>query len=176
MAKHINKRKRLRRLALLSCHFTRNLAYTRAWTREIGGRDYSQILITINNNFIDMAVMEWCKIFADKRGKHYWESIVNYQNFKIDMLSHICIKEARFENYIKEMLHYRDKFIAHLDDEDTMNIPRLDIAEKAVLFLYDHLVLQEASEGDLDQLPTNLPSYYRQCFNEVSPIIGTSEL
>jgi hypothetical protein len=47
------------------------------------------------------------------------------------------------------MRRYRDKLIAHLDDDRIMQLPHLDGAKLAVEFYNRHVVDEEASPGDL---------------------------
>src|SRR5271167_5232087 len=62
---------RPRRGALLCAHFVRNLAYFRAgWNGRQIKFPAAEIWATINSNFLDIAVLEWCKLFADQSAKH----------------------------------------------------------------------------------------------------------
>jgi hypothetical protein len=78
-------RDRVRRVVLLCCAFARNVAYYRA-----GWADRAQPLLSelhphasfwrqVNGNFLDMAVLDWCKLFGDPKetprkrlAKHHW--------------------------------------------------------------------------------------------------------
>lgn len=161
----LTKRERLRRVALLCCHFSRNLAYYRAWHERLVPGEYGELLATIDGNFIDMAVIEWCKLFGDRRGRHCWDKVVSRQNFEADMFIHLDETDDQFKKYIDDMREYRDKFLAHLDDERIMNIPRMELAEESVKFLYDYLICVEAKAGDLEGLPRDLAAYQQGCFN-----------
>ncbi len=172
----LNKKQRLRRVALLCCHFTRNFAYRRAGHDRLTGGKYSQILVTIDGNFLDMAVIEWCKLFGDRKGKHYWKKVVSSQIFEVEMLAHLNRSDHQFEDYIKEMREYRDKFLSHLDDQLVMNIPRLDLAMAGVKFYYEYLVHQEASANDLTGLPTDLTAYFEQCTKEAVSFLDLYKL
>ena len=46
----------------------------------------------------------------------------------------------------------RDKFIAHLDDDEIMNIPTLDLAKASVEFYHRYVVTNETKPGDLARL------------------------
>ena len=37
--------------------------------------------ITLNGNFFDTCVLEWCKLFGEQRGKHFWKRIVGRCSF-----------------------------------------------------------------------------------------------
>lgn len=163
----LTKRERLRRVALLCCHFSRNLAYYRAWHEIVAPGEYGEFLATIDGNFIDMAVIEWCKLFGDKNGKHHWRKVVKNSEFEADMLEYLNETAGQFRSYIDEMRQYRDKFLAHLDDDHIMNIPRMELAKGSVKFLYDYLFDAEASADDLTGLPKDLAAYYKACFDKV---------
>jgi hypothetical protein len=60
----MSRKDRLRRVALLCAHFTRNLAYYRAAQDRIA-RTSPEFWRTVYSNFLDIAVLEWCKLFDD---------------------------------------------------------------------------------------------------------------
>ncbi len=76
------RKDRLRRVMILCCSCARNIAYYRvAWDEEYRHllnlpNPYPNFWRAANNNFIDMCVLEWCKLFADMQGKHHWSKIV----------------------------------------------------------------------------------------------------
>jgi AbiU2 len=161
------RKDRLRIVVILCCSFGRNLAYYRAWW----GKEHEHFLSlanahpifwrAVNNNFLDMCVLEWCKLFAAKSGKHYWGNIVtDAQKFEADLLRHLGCDAAAFEKEIKTMRHYRDKFVAHQDLEYTVILPTLDVAKKAVWFYHAHIVNHEVKPGDLSQLPVDIERGY----------------
>jgi len=167
----MSRQDRLRRVLILCCSFARNLAYYRVGrsTDYLHLQKESNTTFTfwraVNGNFIDMCVLEWCKLFADKKGKHYWKNIVsNPDEFRAGLLLHIGTKEAGFQKDIDIMLRYRDKFIAHLDSDPIMFIPALDAAKKAVWFYYAHVVDHEGA--NLAGLPPDLEAGYLQTEDE----------
>lgn len=161
------RKQRLRRVALLCCHFLRNLAYYRA-----GWKDGRLVLDgefwkTVNGNFLDICVLEWCKLFGDMRGKHYWGKVITDQRaFSKALLKQLSATNAEFEAYISEMRTYRDKFVAHLDSELVMNIPKLEVAKKSVLFLYEYILTEEEDGDYFNGLPPNGSSYFAQSSRE----------
>jgi hypothetical protein len=68
------------------------------------------------------------------------------------------------------MRQYRDKFLAHLDSDEVMNIPALDIAKRAVWFYHAYVVQHEAQPGDLAGLPVKLDAGYSQCEDEARTV------
>lgn len=160
----MTRNQRLRRVAILCCHCLRNLAFYRAWHLE--GRPHSdnQFWVTANGNALDATVLEWCKLFGDPRGKHYYAKVVSDPvQFRAEMLDKLKMDGAAFEKYLGEMKTYRDKFVAHLDDLHTMHIPAFGIARGSVTFLYNHL-LDNEDDGNVfhDVSETNGTSYYNK--------------
>src|SRR5437588_664498 len=138
---------RLRRVVVVCGYFMRNLAYYRAGFRDSAsgkkqlrgrGRNF---WLHVSSNFLDAAVMEWCKLFGDKQGKHYWSKIVSDPaRFESELRRHLGIDAATLEKYIETIRRYRDKFAAHLDSERVMHIPNFDMAKAAVEFYHKHIV------------------------------------
>jgi hypothetical protein len=167
----MSRRDRLRRVVILCRNFAVNLAYYRVGRRPehlaLQQRQRGNFWRATNGNFIDSCVLEWCKLFADPKGKHHWGKIVSDPaNFETQLLNHLAIDGAAFQKEIEVMRQYRDKFLAHLDSDEVMNIPALDIAKKAVWFYHAFIVQREAQPGDLVGLPTDLDAGYAQCEDE----------
>jgi hypothetical protein len=132
----------VRRIALLCCHFTRNLAYYRLGYVDENGlgqlKQATEFGATINGNMVDIAVLEWCKLFADRKGHHHWNRLVRpdveQRQFLAELLHILEVNEAAWRQYLDEFRVYRDKFVAHLDTDESARIPQLDMACKAPIF------------------------------------------
>jgi hypothetical protein len=61
---------------------------------------------------------------------------------------------TQFAELTKQLKHYRDKFVAHLDAERTMRLPALEAPKAALAFLHARLVQQMTSKEDWRGLPT----------------------
>ena len=123
----------------------------------------------MNGNFLDVCVLEWCKVFGSKRDPHCWRNFVSDPSgFKTDLLRHLSLDEAEFEKYVQHVLVYRNKFIAHLDSERVMNIPKLDIIKESTCFYLNYVVTKESQTGDLSGYEpyTDPNRYYEQCADE----------
>ena len=149
-----------RRVVILCCQFVRNLAYYRVGGKHpTGWKDpplgpTASFWRIVNGNFIDVCVLEWCKLMGDAKGQHCWERVVSDKaKFKAELFKHLNVSESQFEKFRLEMREYRDKFLAHLDSELVMNIPMLDLARKSVEFYHAYVVANEAQSGDLSGLP-----------------------
>ncbi len=57
------------------------------------------------------------------------------QDFKAKMFKELNIKQTNLDKVHGSIKSYRDKFVAHLDSEETMNIPKLEEAFCMVCFL-----------------------------------------
>ena len=156
-------REHLRRAGILCCNCLRNIAFYRAWYKA--GQPFSkkQFWINTNGNFLDVAVLEWCKLFADPKGQHHYAKLMpKSTDFMHDLLSSLNMTAAEFDAYVKSMKTYRDKFVAHLDQERTMNIPILGFAKKSTKFLYGHLLAQEAEKDTFHNAPRSASKFYRE--------------
>ena len=156
--------KRPRRSGLLCCHFTRNLAYYRAgWVNGKRIFPRAELWATINSNFLDIAALEWCKVFADNRARHSWRKIVVEPTaFLPQLLGDLDIQPGVWEAFIEEMRAYRDKFVAHLDDDPTMHVPVMDFAESSIHYFYE-TIRSEQDRASFDDLPRSLRDYARDC-------------
>ncbi len=172
----LQRKERLRRVVRLCCYFGTNLAYYRVgWSPEhkqlldrVQGYNFWR---TVNGNFLDVCVLEWCKLFGDQRGKHYWGKIVKDRaGFKAALLDHLGLEEDAFQKEVAIMRTYRDKWVAHLDSDITGIYPALDVAKKAVRFYHAHIVKHEAEPGDLAGLPLEFDKGYQDCEDEAKAI------
>src|SRR4030042_2854823 len=144
----MTREQRLRRVAIICCHCLQNIGFYRAGWRRGSLVFKGQFWINVNGNFIDICVLEWCKLFGDSRGKHYWRKVISDPTaFFNGFLQKLGMTEDELNAYVNKMKGYRDKFIAHLDSEEIMNIPRLDVAKNSISYLYNYLLTHE-DEGD----------------------------
>lgn len=140
----------------------RNLAYHRAWNAAKLERKQQEFWRTINGNFIDAAVLEWCKVYGDERAKHHWSKCVSDSAKFAEGLWRITGKtEEEFEQYRIVVRAYRDKFVAHLDELNQMQIPDLQPALESIRYLYQHLVEGEDDVDAFVDLPLNANRYYQ---------------
>lgn len=174
----MTRKHRLRRVVILCCSFARNLAYYRVgWMKEHqhlldpAKGDSANFWRAVNGNFLDMCVLEWCKLFADRKGKQYWEKIVSSTvDFKADLLAHLGLDDGAFQKEIETMRKYRDEFVAHLDSAYSVCLPRFDIPKNAVWFYHAHIVRCEAESTDLAGLQTDLDTGYKQVEDEAKAV------
>jgi hypothetical protein len=142
-------------VALLCCHYLGNCAYYYAgWDGKKLKRD-GQFARRVNGNFIDLCCLEFCKLFADKNGQHYWQKVVaNHAAFMAGLLKAVGMTEGQFQEYITSMKFYRDKYVAHLDEETGGKYPTLSTGRAAAQYLFDYVVKNENDDDffpDLDK-------------------------
>ena len=164
----MTRRERLRRVAILCCTCTRNIAYYRAgWHNGATVFDRtSNIENTINVNFLDMSVLEWCKLFYGKE-KHSWHKIVSDRDrFQDGLLAHLAIEQADFEASRTQLRTYRDKFLAHLDSDKIMQVPLMDIVKNSIIYYFTYLLRFENDGATFWDGPSDIAVYYQHCEDE----------
>ncbi|MFK4448349.1 hypothetical protein ABH944_008407 [Caballeronia udeis] len=158
-----------RRQALLSCAIMRNVAFYRVGYQTKDGRgrlkDDSQMGRTINSNFVD-----W-------EARHHWRRLVQGTEartaFLTALFATLGLDRAGWDQYLTDMKTYRDRFVAHLDDDDTMHIPDLDTVLASTAVFYRHLVARAPVGTFVGHLPRDLPAYYETCRAEAATYHAT---
>jgi hypothetical protein len=174
--------KRRRRIAILCCNFMRNLAFHRAG-RQNEVRDYllnrnhpqGEFWIQGHGNCLDTCVLDWCKVFADyKHGKHHWRRVLgDAERFRADLDKALGTTPAAFDDVIERIKYYRDKFVGHLDDKRTMDLPELEVARQATVFLYERLAQMIADPKEWRNLPASteeLAFVYERAFEQAKGV------
>ena len=163
----MNRRERMRGTGILCLHCLRNLAFFRVAHDTRSQWAGQQFWATAHNNFLDVAVLEWCKVFGDKRAKHDWrKTVTDHDLFFAKLLDHLRLTEEFFEGYITEMRTYRDKFIAHLDEENRMDIPNMSPAIKSAQFLYRWMVEKEDDCNAFWDAPDSPVVYFQKFMSQ----------
>lgn len=158
---------RLRRTNLLCCHFARNLAYYKAGWDTHTPKFTNEFWATVNGNFLDICVLEWCKLFGNRNDGHYWQQVVDdKEKFRKDMFNALSIKQSDLDSYWSEIKDYRDEFVAHLLSKETMNIPNLQLAWATVEYYNKYIVQTNINPEATRGLPQVLKDYYDKCFTD----------
>jgi hypothetical protein len=172
----VASRKRLRWTAILCCHAIANMASYRG---GLNGRNVARVAgfwRRTNGNFMDIAVLEWCKLFADRSGFHCWRNVVSDPDrFEAELLEHLGMTAADLQDYCTSVRTYRDKFVAHLDDDPKAKYPRLDVAIESTKVLYKYLLTHEDRGNYFEGLPRNLESAYRIAFSQAKAAYPCNE-
>jgi hypothetical protein len=175
-----------RRLNVVSlcCSFMRNLGFHSAGMQP----EVQRNLLTpahpqgafwreAHANFFDLCVLDWCKLFADRRdGKHHWRRVVNEpDHFKEDLCKTLGVPPAKFDDLIAKVKGYRDRFVAHRDEDRMARLPRLELPKKAIAFLHERLAREAPSLQDWQcrGLPTTakqLDLEFTQAFQDAQSV------
>ena len=129
--------------------FTRNLAFYRVslepCAKPLLGKTHpdASFWCQVHSNFVDMLTLEWCKLFGDSNSRYHWQRVIpkgDQSGFEQTMLRTFSQDRERFLDYVISMRRYRDKFVAHLDIGNIMEIPCFDEAEVVAGHYHSHLV------------------------------------
>jgi hypothetical protein len=95
----------------------------------------------IHGSFMDLPVLDWCKIFGSNAEPTHWKGVVDDPNqFRLDLLADLKISKEDWEQYWNQMKSYRDELVAHFEaGTEVANFPDLNIAMKSSCFYYNHL-------------------------------------
>lgn len=115
----------------------------------------------MQGNCLDVSVLEWCKLFGEKNGKHSWHKIVDDPDaFKTSLLEELNIDSDTWESKVIELRAYRDAFVAHLDSEETMKIPVMDLPYDMVKFYFEYIHGYDPDDNIFRGIPKDLNDYY----------------
>jgi hypothetical protein len=100
----------------------------------------------IYGNLMDVAVLEWCKIFGSNTEPSHWKSVVPPDEqlaFKYELLAALETDEAGWKRYWNQMKAYRDKLIAHQQqDPGVRRYPTLEMARESSYFYWAYLIIE----------------------------------
>lgn len=178
------KMKKKKKSAELAAACIKNISFHKAiynlgndW-RNQNTEDFWQVC---SNNFLDMAVLEWCKLFADNSragpdSGHAWNFVLdNKEEFKKLLCMKLDIKSKEFEEYKEIVKKYRDKNVAHQDYYNDILIPDLEIMKNSVAFFSSYLgaeiyFLKESidfsDQDNFDRLVINNYQYVHKKYDE----------
>lgn len=152
----------LRRVGILCCHCLRNMSFYLSWYEAGTPFKKEQFWVNANTNFLDITVLEWCKLFGNARDKnHYSKVIVDPVQFQAGLLAKLELTDKEFAEYIKQMRTYRDKFVAHLDESNVFHVPHLGVAKESTVFLYECLLAHEAENDIFYGAPKSAADFFQ---------------
>ncbi len=160
----MDRTKRLRRVGRLCCHFVRNYAYYKAGWHDDKLKSNDQFVVSLNGNFLDICVLEWCKLFGDHSDKHHWKKIMGSDpTFKQRMFDQLNINQTDLEITYKSFRAYRDKYIAHLDSDEVFKIPEVSKGLNIVYFYYNEV--KALCESIIDW-PNSIEDFYNEHYQK----------
>jgi hypothetical protein len=110
---------------------------------------------------MDLCTLEFCKLFGEKNGQHYWRKVITDQeSFFSGLLAAIAMTAQEFDAYIKCMKFYRNKYVAHLDEEKGGQYPSLAAGKAATAYLFDYLAENENDDNYFPDVTQSSAEYY----------------
>jgi hypothetical protein len=173
----LTRQERLRRVILLCAACSRNIAYYRAGWNGKSPLFSGELQATVNSNFVDVAILEWCKLFGDNDEEHHWSKIVmevgERRAFKKGLLIELKCESGKWNAFEKAMIAYRNEFAAHLDDKRVMTIPPLDMALGSAHYYHSFLIAHENDGRTYGTLPADPLAYYQHAHEDGLRFYGT---
>ena len=104
----------------------------------------------IYGNLLDVAVLEWCKVFGSDAEPTHWKRVVSdHERFRTGLLSALGIDQGRWVEYWNHMKTYRDTQVAHHWNAPPLtHYPDLTLALESSYFYYDYLICELRRLGD----------------------------
>jgi hypothetical protein len=119
----------------------------------------------ILGNQMDIAVLEWCKLFGSNSEPTHWKQVVpadKHENFRKDLIAHAGTTREGWSSYWEELKNYRDNVAAHFNrDSAGPSYPELEIAIKSGCFYYKYIIHELKALDDYSYLgyPDELETY-----------------
>ncbi len=163
---------------LVVVFFVQHLAYYRglkaAWASLTDHREFWASTV---DGHLKLATVAWCNVFGSRKEDMHWTKTPTgnsvqqaSQDFRHRLLSKIGFTQEQWETYHKEMLAFRDKYVAHLDLCNPFNepVPSFDPALQ-VAYAYQEWARELIKPVLLNQL--TLVSQYEEWEAEASSIV-----
>jgi hypothetical protein len=114
----------------------------------------------IYGNLLDVAVLEWCKLFGTDAEPTHWKKVIaDHDTFRSGLLAALKIQETVWTAYWEEMKYYRDNRVSHnVEDVDLERWPRLDLALESSYYYYARLIKELRDLGET-KYPDDLREY-----------------
>lgn len=149
-------------------YVARNVAYHRS-LQPFNNELNQNYWILIFNNFLDISVLEWCKVFGSKNQNTHWSRHVeNKDEFRNGMLARLEMSQEEWQTYWSSVKDYRDKSVAH--HQSNPNITHyLDLgpALTACFYYYEKLIA-ELHNLKVYDYPDDLESYFESSLSQAS--------
>ena len=146
----------------------RNVAYHRS-LHKYKDEFEQNYWISIYNNFLDIAVLEWSKVFGSKSNATHWSNhIDNEEEFRSGLLEHLNLSKTEWEDYWNNIKNYRDSVVAHhAHNPNITNYPEFNNALSSCYFYYQKLIIELRLLNVYDY-PDDLEEYYKSCIKQAT--------
>jgi hypothetical protein len=158
---HMTRRDRLIEHVQRLTHLTRSIMMKRALT-AVEPSPHLNFWRLIYGNQLDIAVIEWCKVFGSDSEATHWKKLVrttDHARFGTELLTSIRMTGSDWTSYWKEMKLYRDNLAAHHNSAKRVPYyPKLDIALRSSYFHYRYVIGELRLLGEAG-FPDDLEDY-----------------
>lgn len=146
--------------------FTASLAFHRATITNLNTpKSEEEYAAWVRTNFLDYAIARFACFFGSTGSNPtHWKNLVEEEHqvdFRAELLSKTSQSLEEWQNYRNLLLNFRDRYLAHLDDENQFVLPSLNQAHIAAKHYFDWLI--ERNSGLLINHPEferDLQQYY----------------
>ncbi len=146
----------------------RNVAYHRS-LHEYKDKFEQNYWILIFNNFLDIAVLEWCKVFGSNKDETHWSNhIKDKEEFRKQLLYRLNLSQEEWNKYWNSMKSYRDHVVAHHEhDPNITSYPDLNHALISCYFYYE-IIIKELRLLKSYDYPDNLEDYFQDTLSKAN--------
>jgi hypothetical protein len=129
---------------------------------EVDGDPRLNFWRVIYGTMLDMAIIDWCKLFGANEDSQHWKNVVpesEHDDFRRDLHKAVGMSRDKFHRYWEELKLYRDTRATHYDPFGSMpKYPQFDVALKAAYFYY--AILNRMHErGEAHHYPVDFADY-----------------
>lgn len=164
--------------------FVRNVHLKRA-VHAVQPRPHLNFWRVIYGNFLDMAVIEWCKLFGSDHLDHqpvHWKNVVpqaEQDTFRQQLLVELGMSLPEWRAYWNHLKDYRDNHAAHFNEtflapQNNPTYPDFDIALRAAFFYY-RWILDHMDTDARRRYPADIEEYCAR-FSELAETVAQSAL
>lgn len=131
--------------------------------------------ILIYNNFLAIAILEWCKLFGTDSEPTHWKTLVDDHNiFRQELLQTIGIDQSDWDTYWENIKNYRKEILAHhKQNPNVTHYPSLDIALESSFHYFTWLVAK-LQHLNIYFVPDDLREYYDSFLSQASKFAKVS--
>ncbi len=142
--------------------FIREISYHRAMLPYTDNLR-TNIWIYTFNNYIDMAVLNWCHLFGNNSDDLHWMRVIeDADTFRDNFLKIVGLNFDEWKAYRKTIKDYRNKDVAHIEVRPETTVPEMDIAITATCIYYSAALEELKTFGNYEALPADLGGYYAE--------------
>ena len=144
-------------------YVVRNVASFRSLEAVLAEEPNPAYWIYVLNNFYDLALLEWCKLFGSYGEPTHWTSLVpksDHDSFRKDLWNQLGITEPDWRVYWEHVTDYRNHRLAHHQRNTKItNYPALENILKSA-FYYHSWLLRGLEDMGIIEEPNSLSDYY----------------